>query len=211
MIDETQTPSLAQLLVEHVAESLADLHTALPARVETYDASTQMCSAQPLVKRRHVAEDGTVTTESHPVIPMVPVMFMSAGAYSITFPIAKGDTVLLIVASTSLDRWLQSGREVDPADDRHHAITDAVAYPGLRSKRDALSGVPSDAMVLTGPTVRIGSSSASDPAVGQSALDAFKTIAGTVTDTAGAIAALVAALDLAGWPGNVVSSKVRVE
>lgn len=149
-------PNLAELLSGHVSRSLAELHTAMPGRVERYDSTTQTADVKPLVKRKVADEAGTESLESLPVVPSVPVVFPGAGDYGITFPIARGDTVLLVVASASLDRWLARGGEVDPADERAHALSDAVAIPGLRARPDALGSVPNSALHVRGGKVYIG-------------------------------------------------------
>lgn len=149
-------PNLAELLSGHVSRSLSELHTAMPGRVERYDRTTQTADVQPLVKRAVADEAGVESLESLPVVPSVPVVFPGAGDYAITFPIARGDTVLLVVASASLDRWLARGGEVDPDDERTHALSDAVAIPGLRARPDALGSVPSSALHVRGGKIYLG-------------------------------------------------------
>lgn len=48
-----------------------------------------------------------------------------------TFPVKKGDTVMIVMADRSLDRWLSQGGEVTPDDRRQHDLSDAIAVPGL--------------------------------------------------------------------------------
>ena len=68
------------------------------------------------------------------------MQFPGAGGYRITFPVAEGDTGLLLFAESSLDKWLVSGGTVDPEDDRRHDLTDAVFLPGCATL-DTLSPV----------------------------------------------------------------------
>lgn len=174
MSDE-QTPSLRGLLDRVLAQGLEGLRVSLPGRVEAYDPATQKADVQPLVKRRVVDAAGVTQVERLPVVPSVPVMFPGAGPYSITFPIAVGDVVLLVFADASLDLWLARGGEVDPEDTRAHAHTDAIAIPGLRDFAHPVTPAPpSSAMVLTAGEVRIGSSTAADPVALKSDLDALK-------------------------------------
>jgi hypothetical protein len=124
-------PSLEQAIVEAIRAQLVQLHVAMPARVESYDAATRKCSATPLIRRGVVTEAGVRTTELMPVIPDIPVVMPGSGGARVKFPVSRGDTVLLVFADGSLDRWLVRGGEVDPGDDRSHTLTDAVAIPGL--------------------------------------------------------------------------------
>lgn len=147
-MSDTQTPTLDTILNRAARRHLKNLRVALPARVESYDAATQKVSVQPLILDGYT-DDGERVTERLPVIPGVPVVFPGAGGFRITFPLAVGDTVLVVFTSSSIDRWLAVGGEVDPGDDRRHDINDAVAIPGLRDFAHALTGVSTTAMQLT--------------------------------------------------------------
>jgi len=70
------------------------------------------------------------------VRPSVP-----SGADLVT-PVAVGDTGLLVFCDGSLDVWLSKGGLVDPLDDRHHALSDAVFIPGLRPFSNPVSVPP---------------------------------------------------------------------
>lgn len=154
--------SLEELL-EAWRDGLQDeLHTALPARVDSYDAGTQKAVVTPQVRRTLVAEDGTTTTEPLPAIRAVPVLVPRGGDYfGPHLPLAAGDFVLLVVAERDLSRWLQTG-EVSPAPDvRMHHLAHAIALPGLFPNARALSGLSSSDMQLGregGPVLTVTSS-----------------------------------------------------
>jgi hypothetical protein len=57
----------------------------------------------------------------------------------LVLPVSVGDTGLLVFADGSLDVWLARGGVVDPLDDRHHALSDAVFIPGLRPFSNPIS------------------------------------------------------------------------
>jgi hypothetical protein len=163
---ETATPTLATVITGAIGAHMRGVRVALPARVEAYDAATQQVSAQPLVHEGFLDETGARQADRLPVVNGVPVVFPGAGGFRVTFPIAAGDTVLLVFASSSIDRWLALGGEVDPLDDRRHDISDAIAIPGLRDFAHALTSAPTGTMSLGkdgGPTIEI---SASDVRIG---------------------------------------------
>lgn len=196
-------PTLPEALALALEARLVDVHTAMFGFVTSYSASEQTCSVRPGLRRGVRGEDGERVVEELPIIQHVPVVALGGAGISITFPLAVGDRVLLIFSESSIDRGID--RAHDSGDDRRHDLNDAIAIPWASVAPRA------GAMTLTAPDIRIGSKEAADPAVGQSALDAFKTIAGTVVDSAGAIAALVTALDGASWPESNVSAKVKIE
>lgn len=150
-----RTPSLTQVISNAITGRLADVHTAIPAKVERYDATKQLVDATPLIKASHPLEDGEIETQALPTISNVPVVFPGGGGFRLTFPIQVGDTVLLVFSEASLDKWLQQGGTVDPLDTRRHHLADAIAIPGLHPFSAPSSGA--DTSVIT-----IGSDSGSD-------------------------------------------------
>lgn len=135
----SRQPTLAEVIRAHVLSNLSELHVALPGRIESYDAATQQASVQPLIKSPITDEEGERQVERLPVIPGVPVQFPQGGGFRLTFPLAAGDTGLLLFSEVSLDVWLSEGGEVDPRDDRRHHLTDAIFIPGVRSFKTPLS------------------------------------------------------------------------
>lgn len=133
------TPDLFEVIKEIVRWQLSELNTAIPGRVLRYDHERQEAEVQPLIKRR--LKDGRVLSRAP--ITGVPVVFPAAGGGIITFPVEVGDTVLLVFSQRSIDRWVNSdGGEVDPLDNRQHAISDAIALPGLYTFPNALASDP---------------------------------------------------------------------
>lgn len=159
MSDENPTPSLADLLLLAGSNLHDGVYTSLPAKVTRWDAAKQAVDAQPTTKRRVDPGDGSVVLERYPVVTNAPVAFPGSGPYRLTWPVAVGSIVLLVFPSTSIDRWLAMGAEVDPADDRKHTLSDAFAIPGGHSfAGPAKPGTtaPTDAMVLHAALLKLG-------------------------------------------------------
>jgi hypothetical protein len=186
-----------------------EIMTAIPGRVESYDSATQKADVQPLIQRPYTDETGARVAETPPVVPGVPVQFMGAGGFRITFPIVKGDLVLLVFCHSSIAKWLKNGGVVNPNDDRHHDPSDAVAIPGLHFFGGASDQVADGAMVLSGD-IKLGSKDASDPAVGKSHLDALKSAITSAAVVAGDGGAALKANILAAWTPSG-STKVEIE
>lgn len=170
-----QTVTLEELLLAAQDAALAGVWAALPGIVQSYNASEQTADIQPAVMNGYTDEAGNRAPETLPVIPRVPVVFPGAGSYSITWPLAVGDTVLLVFSSRSIDTYLSQGGVVDPRDDRRHSLSDAVAIPGLRTYKAPIASATAsaDALVLAAPSLLLGGADASDPVVRKSDLDAF--------------------------------------
>lgn len=131
--DTITTPTLAQVIRRVFDLRLRDVHTALPAKVDSYDADKQTVDATPQVQLYTREEDGTDVAKPLPRITKCPVVFPGAGGFRLTFPIQQGDTVLLVFAESSIDLWLKNGDNADPKDDRRHHLSDAIALPGLNA------------------------------------------------------------------------------
>lgn len=154
-------PQLISSLSRMIDAKLAAVHVSMPAKIISYNSAKQRAVVQPVVRRYYTSEEGVQIAEKLPAIEGVPVTFLGAGEYSLTFPLAAGVTGLLVFGECSLDKWLTTGAsDVDPDDPRRNALSDAMFYPGLRSFADATAQVADDAMVIGAPEVRIGSKDA---------------------------------------------------
>lgn len=145
------TPTLGAVMNAAIRERMAGLRVALPGRVLAYDADKRRAEVQPLIAEASIDEAGERVVEPAPVIVDVPVIMPGAGGVRVKFPVSVGDTVLLVFASSAIDRWLAAGgTDVDPGNDRHHELTDAIAIPGLDSFVDVGDASPMIEFTATG-------------------------------------------------------------
>jgi hypothetical protein len=167
--------SLEDALTAAISASIAGVHVALPCAVESYDPATGKATLRPLIRHAYTDEAGETQQEDLPLITGVPVVFPGAGAVRITFPIVRGTKVLAIFCHKNLDAWLHSGGVVDDAADRSHALSDALAIPGLYDFAHVPTTAPTDAMVMHGSSIKLGGTDATDPVVRRSDLAAVVT------------------------------------
>lgn len=206
-VDVPRDPSLEAILELHAELVRDSIHVMLPGKIISYDATKQSAVVQPLLKYRHLAEDGqTIVAEDLPQIHNCPVVFMGPARGRMTWPVAAGDICEIRFSSASLARWvaMAPGPTVDPGDDRRHDLADAVCCVGLHSPASPPTDAPIDAIVLhadlagSGIRIKLGSSGASQSGVQgdnfHSALNTFlaalstfataiSTFAGTCTTT----------------------------
>lgn len=125
--------SLASALSAYISNVLGVVHTAMPAKIVSYDASKHLAVVVPTVR---IAMDNGVELEL-PQLSRVPVLFPSTGAFDIEFPVAPDDEVLLIFSETDLSAWIDSqGTEVvSPNTPSRFGLNSAIAIPGLRPSR----------------------------------------------------------------------------
>lgn len=140
-------PTLAEIVRKAIDSRLLDVHVALPCRVESYDAATQTVEVLPMVRRAITDSVGNTQHEELPKLPNVPVIFPRSAAFSATWPIAKGDHVLVIFCSSAIGNWRESGDIADPGDLRRHDLSHAVAIPGVAPDGDVLPTAADAAVV----------------------------------------------------------------
>jgi hypothetical protein len=119
----------------------AEMWTALPGIVESYDAERQTCTVQPTIKGKVEAQGGAVSSVALPLLVDVPVIFPSGGGFTLTFPIAQGDECLVVFSSRCIDAWWQSGGVQEPLEARMHDLSDGFAIVGPRSQARKLADV----------------------------------------------------------------------
>lgn len=149
------TPSLETLLKNAIRSEIARVHTQVPARVISYDRSSQTAEIQLVVSQSYLdPEAGERVFYKPPPIVNVPVIFPAI----LTWPLKKDDPGWVQFAERSIVDYLETGRDVEPKDSRRFDLTDAVFYPTyMRGEADTADG----AAVLSVDEIRIGGSSVS--------------------------------------------------
>jgi len=139
---EDDSPELAGVIGSAIESKLVDVHTALPGRVESYDAGRQVADVKPMLRRVIRQEDQTRVAEELPVIPCVPVLWSRGGGAFAALPLAAGDFGLLLFTEYSADRFRATGDDVDPGDERRFDLANAVFLPcGIYPSSEALADV----------------------------------------------------------------------
>lgn len=131
-------PTEAELLREVIDSRLTELYTSIPARIVKYDATTQTADCEIVILRAETAESGATVHETYPVIPNVPVGWMSGGGYSLQFPLNKGDGVWLMFSMAATANWRETGEVSPPGDRDLHDISYPIAIPCARHNGQAL-------------------------------------------------------------------------
>lgn len=209
---------------------LADVHTAIPAKVVKFDATAQTVDVQPLVKHVYTNVEGDDIVESYPQIRAVPVQYPRAGGFVLAWPLSVGDPVTILCHEWSLDTYREKGTEDRPHDTRRHSFQGAVALPvGPYKASDTISetidalyiGEDGGAVIriASDGTVRIGATAGSVQSVAladeveaqlQAIVDAISGAAVVAGDGGATFKTNIVAA-LSGVPGSVGSSKVEVE
>jgi hypothetical protein len=159
-------PEADELIVRALRSTLADVHTAAPATVVSYDPATKVAQVQLGFKRPIFDDDGEIIEEEIPPFA-ARVLFPGSSRFSINFEIEAGDGVLLIFPEHSTAEWLNSGKPSVPGDLKKHGFGSAIALPGFdpktatKSETDNSIGVPGGLRVKFGTgAVEVGGGAA---------------------------------------------------
>ncbi len=123
----SNSPGQLEVINLAIERFMGEVHTMQPGKIVDYDHATQTATVQPSLKRKYVG----VEAQLLPQLKNVPVIFPSFKTGWLRFPLAVGDTVMLLFSERSLDVWWTNGGEVDPQIPHKFHLSDAVAVPGL--------------------------------------------------------------------------------
>lgn len=112
----------------------ARVWTALPAILQSFDATTMTASVQPSIqgKLKNIAT-GAFRDVNLPLCTECPVIFPGGGGFVLTFPLLLGDEGLLVFASRCIDAWHQNGGVQTQAEFRMHDLSDGFFIPNVFS------------------------------------------------------------------------------
>lgn len=121
-------PDADEFLKTFIRQHLLNLHTAMPARIVSYDEAEKRATIQPL----HMTKEVGRPPQELPVVQNVPVLTqrfrMEGGEPREYVPVYQpGDIVFVAFSERALDAVLAGGgRPVLPDSGRHHSLNDAV-------------------------------------------------------------------------------------
>lgn len=126
----------------------ADIWTALPGKIESYDAVKQTCSVQPTIRAQILSERGKWSDVKLPLLVDCPVVFSGGGDFTMTFPLVQDDEGLIVFSCRCIDAWYQSGGVQNQSDLRMHDLSDGFFIPRVRSQPNVLANVSTTAAQL---------------------------------------------------------------
>lgn len=116
----------------------ADMWTALPGVVQSFDPTKATVSVQPSIMAQFRYQNGPNEDEnwkdiSLPLLVDCPVFFPGGGPFVTTFPIQKGDEGGILFSSRCIDAWWQLGGTQKQLEFRMHDLSDGMFIPRLFS------------------------------------------------------------------------------
>lgn len=128
--------------------SQAELWTALPGIVQSFDANAVTAVVQPAIMGVNARPDGSKAAARLPLLLDCPVMFPRGGACTLTFPVKPGDECLVVFSARCIDAWWQSGGIQLPMELRMHDLSDGFVMVGPMSQAKKIGNISTTAVQL---------------------------------------------------------------
>lgn len=144
--------SLASLLELQRLNTLNTTNCHQVGEIVSFNPSTQTAEVQ--IKMSYVI-NGEI--KQYPVLLDCPCVVLGGGDGRITFPIAPGDSCLVLFNDKDMDNWYASGQTMLPNTERMHSISDAIALVGIRNKQNKITDYLTDGTELKygGSTIKL--------------------------------------------------------
>lgn len=113
----------------------------LPATVIATDGT--YATVRPQI--RVVGTDNTLTSRAQ--IAKVPIFFIGAGGFVLSFPVKEGDMGWIKASDRDISLYLQSNAEAAPNSQRMHSFSDGVFIPDAARKWTVASGESASAVL----------------------------------------------------------------
>lgn len=110
-----------------------NVYTSLPAKVKGVSSFGNKQFVDVVIDVARKRTTGSVDSGAGLTFYDVPIVMPSAGGGMLSFPVAVGDTVLLVFSMRSIELWKRgdASEESIPTDSRHYNKNDAIAISGL--------------------------------------------------------------------------------
>ena len=195
-----------ETLLAAVKGERADIWTAIPAIVQSFNPVAMTCAVQPTIRFRvlppaslsyntptmTVAPSGQFIWDQMPLLTDCPVQFPGGGGVTLTFPINPGDEVLVILASRCIDAWWAYGGIQNQNAMRMHDLSDGFIIPQVRSQPRKFTVSTTSAQLRNDAGTAYIQLNATSGEVDVVAPTITATAAGTITATAGTSATVTA-------------------
>lgn len=120
----------------------SQIWTAMPGIIQSVNFSKMTCVVQLTIQGQIEDANGNIQSVNISPLVDVPLLFPSGGGFTVTFPMAVNDEVLVVMASRCIDSWWQSGGYQNlPMETRMHDLSDGFAIPGPKSVPRVIPGI----------------------------------------------------------------------
>ena len=159
-----ESVDIVDVIKEALRSQMLSMHVHLPGKVATYDPIKNLADVLPMVKRPvpSAEDDDARKFEDLPTLPQIPVLWPRVGDFMMRGKLVKGDTGMLLFASSPWGEWLATGEVSEPLDVRKHSVGYAAFLPGFFTNVAQVT----NAEPITGAMMTIGEHTPGGAAIG---------------------------------------------
>ena len=151
----TSEPTLINVVQALRTDIFSSLNCHAIGRIESFNELYQTAIVSIEYQRKVENKPDTYDLKDYPNLIDIPVVVLGGGNGSIRFPIASGDTCLVLFNDRDMDGWFTSGSKAPLSSDRKHSFSDGVALVGLRSMSNNLEDYDSSRTELVHDKTKI--------------------------------------------------------
>lgn len=138
---ELTPPDLPAVLRSLLREAHTSINCVQIGTIQSFNAANQTATikiAMKLVEK--LDADGSKVLRDYPLLLECPVFILHGAGDAITFPIAAGDSCIILFNDRQIDQWLNFGEGLPPEVGRTHNISDGIALVGLKPYTASIAG-----------------------------------------------------------------------
>jgi hypothetical protein len=113
--------------------------------IQSFDATNQTATILLNYKSKDLYTGNE--TDYQPLVKC-PVFILNGGGAYITFPIAKGDSCLVLFCDREIDTWFTKGGTNAPQSARVHDLNDGIALIGIKNTGNFIAGYYTDGPMM---------------------------------------------------------------
>lgn len=148
-------PHLKDVLEENERNIFLKMNCHAIGTIESFNSENQTVEVSINYLRTYM-RNGQRVTKAYPLLLDVPVVMMTGGGATLTFPIEQGDTCVVLFNDRSISQWWASGQVAQLESNRAHALSDGMALIGIRSNVNKLTDYDENRALLSKGTHAIG-------------------------------------------------------
>jgi len=147
MHSPNSNPQLKDLLDAWKKNVFIDMNCHALGTIESFDPDNQTASISINYLKSYVI-NGESVPKKYPLLLDCPIIMMSGGGATLTFPVKKGDTCLVLFNDRNIDNWFVGGQVTELDNNRAHSLSDGIALIGLRSVKNKVEDYDENRAVL---------------------------------------------------------------
>lgn len=134
-----------------------EVNSSLPATVQAFDGKTKTCTVIPTISDfRETAGGGSAELEWKP-LGNVPIAYPGGGGWVMSWPLKKGDPVLVIFCQRDLAQWFLSNGSEPVGHERigSHGESNMIVIPRLHPRKNCEGSEVTEHFTLEGHGIKM--------------------------------------------------------